>query len=71
MKPTPSSKKIKVENHPTLKRDVRTTAIVNNDDAAYKRYMSERRARLSTKEEIDVLRAEIDFLKSLIYQQNK
>ena len=52
-------------------RDVRTTAIVNNDDAAYKRYMSDRGARLSTKEEIDVLRAEIDFLKSLIYQQNK
>ena len=52
-------------------RDVRTTAIVNNDDAAYKRYMSDRRARLSTKEEIDVLRSEIDFLKSLIYQQNK
>ena len=64
-------KKIKVENHPKLMRDVRTTAIVNNDDAAYKRYMSERRARLSTKEEIDVLRAEIDFLKSLILQRNK
>ena len=70
MKHTPS-KKIQVENHPKLMRDVRTTAIVNNDDASYKRYMNERRARLSTKEEIDVLRAEIDFLKSLIYQQNK
>ena len=71
MKPTPSSKKIKVENHPTLKRDVRTTAIVNEDSTAYTRYMSDRRARLSTKDEIDTLRAEIDYLKSLILQQNK
>ena len=52
-------------------RDLRTTAIVNNDEAAYKRYMSDKRARLSTKEEINVLRAEIDLLKSLILQQNK
>ena len=71
MKPTPSSKKIKVENHPTLKRDVRTTAIVNEDSAAYTRYINERKVRLSTREEIDTLRAEIDFLKSLILQENK
>tara|TARA_B100000945_G_scaffold284939_1_gene254869 strand:+ start:297 stop:506 length:210 start_codon:yes stop_codon:yes gene_type:complete len=69
MKPTQS--KAKVENHPSLMRDLRTTAIVNNDEAAYKRYMSDKRARLSTKEEINVLRAEIDLLKSLILQQNK
>ena len=52
-------------------RDMKTTAIVNNDSTAYKRYMSDRRARLSTKEEIDALRAEIDFLKSLILRENK
>ena len=60
-----------MENHPALMRDVKTTAIVNNNNAAYKRYMSDRRARLSTKEEIDTLRAEIDLLKSLILQGNK
>ena len=69
MKPTRS--KAKVENHPSLMRDLRTTAIVNNDDAAFKRYMNDKRARLSTKEELDVLRAEIDYLKSLIFERNK
>ena len=52
-------------------RDVSTTAIVNNNDAAYKRYMSDKRSRLSTKDELNALRAEIDYLKSLILQQNK
>ncbi len=69
MKPTQS--KAKVENHPSLMRDMKTTAIVNNDSTAYKRYMNDRRARLSTKEEIDTLRGEIDYLKSLILQRNK
>ncbi len=69
MRPTRS--KAKVENHPSLMRDLRTTAIVNNDDAAFKRYMNDKRARLSTKEELDVLRAEIDYLKSLIFERNK
>ncbi len=52
-------------------RDMKTTAIVNNDSTAYKRYMNDKKARLSTKEEIDTLRGEIDYLKSLILQQNK
>ncbi len=69
MRPTRS--KAKVENHPSLMRDLRTTAIVNSDDAAFKRYMNDKRARLSTKEELDVLRAEIDYLKSLIFERNK
>ena len=65
------TKKIKVEDHPSLMRDVKTTAIVNKDSAAYTRYMSERKVRLSNKEEIDLLRSEIDYLKSLILQENK
>ena len=65
------TKKIKVEDHPSLMRDVKTTAIVNKDSAAYSRYMNDRRVRLSNKEEIDLLRSEIDYLKSLILQQNK
>ena len=47
------SKKIKVEDHPKLKRDVKTTAIVNTDEAAYERYINDRNVRLKQKNEID------------------
>ena len=69
MKPTRS--KAKVENHPNLTRDLKTTAIVNNDKVAYERYMADRKARLSQKNEIDRLKEEIELLKQLITQQNK
>jgi len=65
------SKKIKVENHPSLMRDVKTTAIVNMDNAAYQRYMNDKNSRLSQKDEIDRLKGEIEILKQLIYKQNK
>jgi len=65
------SKKIKVENHPSLMRDAQTTAIVNMDNAAYQRYMNDKNARLSQKDEIDRLKDEIELLKQLIYQRNK
>jgi len=65
------SKKIKVEDHPKLKRDVKTTAIVNVDEVAYERYINDRNARLKQKNEIDDLRHEIDVLKDLIMKQNK
>ena len=70
MKHTPS-KKIKVENHPSLMRDVKTNAIVNTDSTAYVRYMNDKNARLSQKDEIDRLKGEIELLKQLIHQQNK
>tara|TARA_B100001989_G_scaffold135732_1_gene96131 strand:- start:660 stop:872 length:213 start_codon:yes stop_codon:yes gene_type:complete len=65
------SKKIKVEDHPKLKRDVKTTAIVNVDEVAYERYINDRNARLRQKNEIDDLRHQIDVLKDLIMKQNK
>jgi hypothetical protein len=65
------SKKIKVENHPSLMRDVKTNAIVNTDSTAYVRYMNDKNARLSQKDEIDRLKDEIELLKQLIHQQNK
>ena len=71
MRITRSSKKIKVENHPSLMRDARTTAIVNNDSAAYERYMNEKNARLHQRDEIDRLKGEIELLKELILKQNK
>jgi len=69
MKPTRS--KAKVENHPSLIRDLKTTAIINNDTAAYTRYMNDKQVRQFQKEEMDSLRSELDFLKQLIMQQNK
>ena len=65
------SKKIKVEDHPKLKRDAKTTAIVNVDEAAYERYINDRNVRLKQKNEIDDLRHQIDVLKDLIMKGNK
>jgi len=71
MKHTPSSKRMKVEDHPNLKRDVKTTAIVNTDVSEYERYISDKNARLRQQNEIDDLRHQIDVLKDLIIKQNK
>ena len=60
-----------MEDYPKLKRDVKTTAIVNVDEVAYERYINDRNARLKQKNEIDDLRHEIDVLKDLIMKQNK
>ena len=65
MKHTPS-KKIKVEDHPNLKRDVRTRAIVNTDSSAYERYMNEKDVRNRQQNEIDSLRQQIEELKNMI-----
>ena len=71
MKHTRSSKKIRVENHSNLARDVKTQAIVNTDSVAYKRYINDKNIRLSQKSEIDRLREEVEILKQLILKQNK
>ena len=60
-----------MENHPNLKRDVKTTAIVNTDKAGYERYINDRDARLRQQNEIDNLRHQIDVLKDLITKGNK
>jgi len=61
-----NSKRAKVENHVSLERDMKTTAIVNNDQTAYNRYMNRKEVGLNQKREIDTLRDEIDLLKSLL-----
>ena len=71
MKPTRSSKKIRVENHSNLARDAKTQAIVNTDKVAYNQYINDRNSRLSQKNEIDRLREEVEILKQLILKQNK
>ena len=60
-----------MEDHPKLKRDAKTTAIVNVDEAAYERYINDRNVRLKQKNEIDDLRHQIDVLKDLIMKGNK
>ena len=60
-----------MEDHPNLTRDLKTTAIVNNDKVAYERYMADRNARLSQRNEIDRLKQEIELLKDLIVNNNK
>ena len=57
---------MKVEDHPNLKKDVKTTAIVNTDKAGYERYINDRNARLRQQNEIDDLRHQIDVLKDLL-----
>ena len=60
------SKRIKVEDHPNLKRDVKTKAIVNTDSSAYERYMNEKDVRNKQQNEIDTLRQQIEELKNMI-----
>ena len=66
MRPTRSSKKIKVESHSNLARDAKTKAILNTDSVEYTRYMNEKKTRQRQQNEIDALRAEIDLLKEMI-----
>tara|TARA_B100000686_G_C16073535_1_gene610472 strand:+ start:172 stop:378 length:207 start_codon:yes stop_codon:yes gene_type:complete len=61
-----NSKRVKVENHVSLERDMKTTAIVNSDQTAYTRYMNRKEVGLNQKRELDTLRDEIDLLKSLL-----
>jgi|TARA_B100000287_G_scaffold331762_1_gene316671 hypothetical protein len=60
------SKRIKVEDHPNLKRDAKTKAIINTDSSAYHRYMNEKEVRNTQQNEIDSLRQQIEELKNMI-----
>ena len=64
-------KKTKVENYPSLERDLNTTAIMNTDKTAFNRYMNDKELRMKQKYELDELKSEIETLKQLILQQNK
>ena len=61
-----NSKRAKVENHVSLERDMKTTAVINSDQTAYNRYMNRKEAGMKQKRELDTLRDEIDLLKSLL-----
>ena len=55
-----------MKDHPNLKRDAKTKAIINTDSSAYNRYMNEKEVRNTQQNEIDSLRQQIEELKNMI-----
>ena len=59
---------IPVEGHKNLYRDEGSGAIVNTDSSGYNQYMQMKSVRLTQKEELDKMRADIDEIKFLLKQ---
>ena len=57
---------IPVEGHKNLFRDEKTGAIVNCDNTGFSDYMSQRRRQLDEKAELDIMKKDIDDIKSLL-----
>ena len=57
---------IPVEGHKNLFRDEKTGAIVNCDNSGFTDYMSQRRRQLDEKAELDIMKKDIDEIKSLL-----
>ena len=57
---------IPVEGHKNLFRDEKTGAIVNCDNTSYSDYMSQRRKQLDEKAELDIMKNDINEIKSLL-----
>jgi hypothetical protein len=57
---------IPVEGHKNLFRDENTGAIVNCDNTGFSDYMSQRRRQLDEKAELDIMKKDIDEIKSLL-----
>lgn len=57
---------IKVKDHPHLYRDEDTGAIVNCDNIAYDRYMSNVKRKKSEKEELNNMKKDIEEIKNLL-----
>ena len=57
---------IPVEGHKNLFRDEKTGAIVNCDNSGFTDYMSQRRRQLDEKAEIDMMKNDINEIKSLL-----
>ncbi len=58
--------RVKVKDHPTLERDLKTNAIISNDKNGYERYMAERNLRESQQSRIDYLETELMEIKRLL-----
>ena len=57
---------IPVEGHKNLFRDEKTGAIVNCDNTGFSDYMSQRRRQLDERAELDIMKNDIDEIKSLL-----
>ena len=57
---------IPVEGHKNLFRDENTGAIVNCDSTSYTDYMSQRRRQLDERAELDMMKNDINEIKSLL-----
>ena len=58
--------RVKVKDHPTLERDLKTNAIISTDKNGYERYMAERNLRESQQSRIDYLETELMEIKRLL-----
>ena len=57
---------IPVEGHKNLFRDEKTGAIVNCDNTGFTDYMSQRRRQMDERAELDIMKNDIDEIKSLL-----
>ena len=57
---------IPVEGHKNLFRDENTGAIVNCDNTGFSDYMSQRRKQLDERAELDMMKNDINEIKSLL-----
>lgn len=57
---------IPIEGHDNLFRDEKSGAIINCDEFGYSQYISIKNKRKSEKEELDILKNEINEIKSLL-----
>ena len=57
---------IPVEGHKNLFRDEMTGAIVNCDNTGFSDYMSQRRRQMDERAELDIMKNDIDEIKSLL-----
>lgn len=57
---------IPVEGHKNLFRDEKTGAIVNCDSTGYSDYVSQRRRKLDEKAELDIMKNDINEIKTLL-----
>ena len=60
---------IPVEGHKNLFRDEKTGAIVNCDNTGFTDYMSQRRRQMEERAELDIMKNDIDEIKSLLKER--
>lgn len=59
---------IPVDGHKNLYRDENSGAILNTDSSGYNQYMQMKASKLTQREELDKIKADIDEIKLLLKQ---